>query len=433
MYLLVLVVFTNRYVLGQVLKRLAGVRFDETAEGFEPTVATITPLYNEGEHIVRTVESLLALDYPKDKLEIIVVDDCSTDDSLAWAQRAAEGHPNVKVVRNPVNLGKRRAINRGHRETGAQIIVSVDSDVIVDPNALKELLRRFTRPDIAAVGGRVMVSNPDDNWLTRMQTVKFYFAQEWLKNIERTFKTVLCLSGCLTAYRREVLEELQPVLETRNVLGVPIKYGEDRFLTRTIVKAGYQTVFTTAARCYTVAPRSLGGYFSQQIRWRRSNFIDWFGGVKHVWKLPAPVAVNYLSLFALMLVYPLLIIEKIANGNFTELIALHVGLLGLLAGLYLFAARHMPASQRVGPLAFVSMALLLPVSYFVFTPLALFTLDSGSWETRAGSAAAPVAREASGSGSAPAVPGGQALVGARAGSEVAVEPMRAAQESGGTR
>jgi cellulose synthase/poly-beta-1,6-N-acetylglucosamine synthase-like glycosyltransferase len=426
-YLLVLVVFTNRYVLGQVLKRLAGARFDETIEGFEPTVATITPLYNEGEHIFRTIKSLLALDYPKDKLEIIVIDDASTDDSVAWALRAAEGHPNVKVVRNPVNIGKRRAINRGHRETNAQIIVSVDSDVVVESGALRELLRRFTRPEIAAVGGRVMVANPHDNWLTRMQTVKFYFAQEWLKNIERTFKTVLCLSGCLTAYRREVLEELQPVLETRNVLGVPIKYGEDRFLTRNIVKAGYKTVFTAAARCYTLAPRTLSGYFSQQIRWRRSNFIDWFGGVKHVWKLPAPVAINYLSLFALMLVYPLLITEKVANGSLTELIALHVGLLGLLAGLYLFAARNMPASQRVGPLAFVSMALLLPVSYFVFTPLALFTLDSGSWETRGGNAAA--AKVASASDGAQAA---QASAQAQPGSHGAVEPMRAAQEGGGT-
>ncbi|MGI5863235.1 MAG: glycosyltransferase [Myxococcales bacterium] len=389
-YLLVLLVLTNRYVAGHFLKRLTGARFDEKREDYEPTVATITPLFNEGDHIVRTVESLLALDYPKDKLEIIIVDDCSTDDSYAWALKAARGHPNVKVLRNPVNVGKRKSINRGHRETKAEIIVSVDSDVVVDRGALRALVARFTRPEIAAVGGRVMVANPNDNWLTRMQTVKFYFAQEWLKLVERAFKSVMCLSGCLTAYRREVLEELQPVLEGRNVLGVPIKYGEDRFLTRQIVKAGYKTLFITDAWCFTVSPNTLSKYFSQQIRWRRSNLIDWFGGLRHAWRLPAPVALNYFSLFALMLCYPLLILEKVLNGDFVDLVVIHAGALALLAAIYYAAAGSMPESQRVGPLAFISMALLMPVSYLVFTPLGLFTLDSGSWETRSKPTPSPV-------------------------------------------
>lgn len=383
-YLLVLILLTNRYIVGQLLKYLAGADFDRKREGFEPTIATVTPLFCEGEQIFHTIQSLLALDYPKEKLEIIVVDDCSTDDSHAWALKAAKGHPNVKVLRNPVNLGKRKAINRAHRATRAEFIVSIDSDVIVDRHALRALVARFVSPDIAAVGGRVMVSNPNANWLTRMQTVKYYFAQEWLKNIERTFKSVMCLSGCLTCYRREVLEELQPVLEGRNILGIPIKYGEDRFLTRQIVKAGYKTVFVTEAFCYTVAPTTLSKYFSQQIRWRRSNFVDWFGGVKHCWRLPAPVAINYFSLFGLMLAYPFLLMEKISHGNFAQLLVLHAGALGLLASLFWAASRSQPESQRVGPLAFLSMAILMPVSYFVFTPLALLTLDSGSWETRGG-------------------------------------------------
>ena len=70
------------------------------------------------------------------------------------------------MLRNPYNMGKRKGINHAVRESNAEIIVSVDSDVIVDPTALRELVARFTEPEIAAVGGRVHVSNPNENWLT---------------------------------------------------------------------------------------------------------------------------------------------------------------------------------------------------------------------------------------------------------------------------
>ena len=158
------------------------------------------------------------------------------------------------MLRNPYNMGKRKGINHAVRESRAEIIVSVDSDVIVYPTALRELVARFTAPDIAAVGGRVHVSNPNDNWLTKLQTIKYYFGQEHLKNLERALRSVMCLSGCLTAYRRHVLIELEPILENRNILGVPIKYGEDRFLTHQIVKPATARVMTMDAMCFTKAP-----------------------------------------------------------------------------------------------------------------------------------------------------------------------------------
>src|SRR5437867_7343343 len=119
---------------------------------------------------------------------------------------------------------------------------------------------------------------------------------------------VMCLSGCLTAYRRSVLLKLEPILENRNVFGVPIKYGEDRFLTRQIVKAGYRTLLTLDAFCYTKAPTTLTAYFNQQLRWKRSNIIDFVCGLQHAWRLHPLVGVHYLSMFALLLVYPFIII-----------------------------------------------------------------------------------------------------------------------------
>ncbi|HLU65590.1 MAG TPA: glycosyltransferase family 2 protein, partial [Kofleriaceae bacterium] len=275
---------------GPILVRLIrGRPGNEVADDYQPTVAVVTPMFNEGEGIRETIRSILAQDYPAEKLTLIVVDDCSTDDSYQHARAATRRCKRATVLRNPVNLGKRRSINRAVRSTDAEIIVSVDSDVVIEPDAVRQLVRRFTSPRLAAVGGRVDILNKRANWLTRMQAVKYYFGYQFLKSLERSFRSVLCLSGCLTAYRRSVLVELEPTLEQRNILGVPIKYGEDRFLTRQIIKAGYETTMTMAAVCRTLAPATLDSYFAQQLRWRRSNLVDYFGGLSHVWKLHSVV------------------------------------------------------------------------------------------------------------------------------------------------
>ena len=382
-HLLVLLVFTNRYIAGLFFRLARQKQLAAVDPRHEPTVTVVIPMFNEGRGIYGTIQSLLAQDYPPEKLSIIVVDDCSTDDSFAWAQRAARERPDrVLAIQNPTNIGKRRGINHAVRRAQSEIIVSVDSDVVVDLRAIRRLVARFTDPRIGAVGGRVNISNPHENWLTRMQTIKYYFGYEFLKNLERAFSSVMCLSGCLTAYRREVLIALEPVLEDRSVLGVPIKYGEDRFLTRQIVKAGWRTTVTLDAICWTVAPNTLAKYFAQQLRWRRSNLIDFLGGVGHAWRLHPLVMFHYVSLFALQVSYPIMMLHQVLTGGFLPIAEIHLVLLAFFGFVYWLDARKMPESQRVHPLWFLPLGVLMPVTYVLYTPLALFTLDSSSWETR---------------------------------------------------
>lgn len=401
--LLFVLVIINRYVLGRWLRRTKGSRFDLTTDDFLPTVAIVIPLFNEGAGIHATILSLLQQDYPIHLLEIVVVDDCSRDDSHAWACRAAEGRPNVTVLQNPSNLGKRRAITRAVRATQSEIVISVDSDVVADARAVRELVRRFTSDDVAAVGGRTYISNANRHWLPRMIEVKFFFAQEWLKDLERTFSTVMCLSGCLTAYRRKVLLDLEPILENRAVCGVDIRYGEDRFLTRQIVKAGWRTLYTTEAFCFTAAPDTLAGYFSQQLRWRRSNLIDFFGSLSHVWRLPPIVGIHYLSQLVMLIAYPVVIFENVVNGSLWQVVWAHLFVIAALGVVYAWSTRHLPPERRVSPASFLPLVVLMPVTYALFTPLALFTLDSSSWETRG---AAPASEPALGLASSTALEGG---------------------------
>jgi len=383
LYLLVLLVWANRWFVGLYLKVVRRRQFQETDENFEPTVTIVTPMFNEGRGIFDSIASMLALDYPAHKLSIIVVDDRSTDDSYTWARLAADQNPQrVTVMRNAVNMGKRKSIARAVRSTDAEIIVSIDSDVVVDPSAIRALVRQFTSPRIAAVGGRVFVSNPNDSWLTKMQVIKYFLGYEYLKSLERAFHSVMCLSGCLTAYRRTVLLELETVLENRNLFGVPIKYGEDRFLTRQIVKAGYETYCTMDAFCWTFAPTTYSKYFAQQLRWRRSNLVDIMGGVTHAARLHPVVGLHYMCSGALLIAYPIAVAQKLMAGTFWDLAAFHLLVLAVFGALYAVHARRLPRNMRVHPLHFLSMAVVMPVTYIVCTTLAMFTLDSSSWETR---------------------------------------------------
>ena len=167
---LAVVVFVNRYVAGIILRLSRGKNWDETRDDYEPTVTAVIPMFNEGAAIKETLQSLIDSAYPASKLKVICVDDCSSDDSYEHARQVArKSGGRLKILRNRANLGKRRSIIRATREADSEVIVSVDSDVVVDPDAVRQLVRRFTDERIAAVGGWVDVRNKQDNWLTRMQ------------------------------------------------------------------------------------------------------------------------------------------------------------------------------------------------------------------------------------------------------------------------
>src|SRR5690348_3477212 len=176
-----------------------------------------------------------------------------------------------------------------------------------------------------------------------MQVVKYWYAYYFLKNLEWGFRRVMCLSGFLTAYRRSLLVDLEPVLEHRSMLGVPIKYGEDRFLTRQVVKAGYLTTMTLDARCKTFAPATVMAYFSQQLRWRRSNIVDYAGACSHVWKLNPILAIHYFAQFALLIAYPIAVVRALGMQKFFPALEIHIGAVALFGLYYRWRVRKMPA------------------------------------------------------------------------------------------
>jgi hypothetical protein len=144
------------------------------------------------------------------------------------------------------------------------------------------------------------------------------------------------------------------------------------------------------AMCFTKAANTLKGYFNQQLRWKRSNIVDFIIFTMDAWKLHPLMCVQYLSMLALLLIYPFLIITHLIAGQFFQLVMFHCAIIALFGCIYYFAPsiRRLPPWLRVHPLSFLPMAVMMPAAYIILTPLGLFTLDSSSWETRGAPAAA---------------------------------------------
>jgi cellulose synthase/poly-beta-1,6-N-acetylglucosamine synthase-like glycosyltransferase len=386
--LLILVVFANRYLLGSFLR--ISDRRTENGFGYDPpvwpTVGIVVPVYNEGSSILKTAASFEALDYPRDRLQVIFIDDRSTDDTFGHLQTIAKTYSWMKVIQNEKNVGKRIGIKNAVLKTHTDLIMSVDSDVIVDPRALRIMVRHLYVTGSDATGGCVFVSNADDNWLTRMQAVKYWIGYQFLKNLENAFSHIMCLSGCLTVYRRSALLAVDKAVEKRTFLGDEVKYGEDRYLTRKLVERGYKTRLCFVAHCFTKAPATLPNYFSQQLRWRRSNIVDFLTAIPYLSRFHPMVLVHYMSMALLLLFYPLMLGSKVSRLGFVMPMIEHALLVSVFAIAYEFNKHKLPEMARTSGVWFLSMAFVFPVMYLVTTPLALATLGTTAWETRGGAA-----------------------------------------------
>src|SRR5205807_10536600 len=126
--------------------------------GLEPRVAIVMPAFNEEAAIARSLRSLLAVDYPADKLEIVAVDDGSTDNTLIELRAVEEeAAGRVQVISFVRNRGKRAAMAEGVRATDAEIIAFVDSDSVLEPDALRRLVQAFADREVGAVCGHADV------------------------------------------------------------------------------------------------------------------------------------------------------------------------------------------------------------------------------------------------------------------------------------
>lgn len=215
-----------------------------------PSVSVIVPAFNNEKTIGETVKSLKNMDYPKDRLEIIVVDDASTDKTA----EVALSH-GATVVRREERGGCAAAKNTGVNHAKNEIIAFIDSNVRAAKNWLKELVKPFEDLAVGAVGGFIEVKFQRTNMLEKYESYDSHFR----KRKEDT-KSV---PGSNSAYRREVFEvvgKLDPYL------------GEDPDFCYRVLSCGYKMVFAEKAMVYHPYPNDFWTYFKKQVYygWQRT-------------------------------------------------------------------------------------------------------------------------------------------------------------------
>ena len=170
-----------------------------------PLLTVIIPAYNEGEMVARSIESVVHARYPRERLEIFVIDDGSADDTWRHIQRVAERYPDVVTpLRFARNRGKRAALEAGFRRGRGEIMVTIDSDSVIEPDTLLAMAGPFRNPRVGAVAGKVSVFNRGDGLIPRMLKVRFALSFDFLRAVQSTYGTVYCCPGALAAYRSRV-------------------------------------------------------------------------------------------------------------------------------------------------------------------------------------------------------------------------------------
>ncbi|MEP6582872.1 MAG: glycosyltransferase [Ginsengibacter sp.] len=230
-----------------------------------PLVSIIVPAYNEQLTAIRTINSLLAQDYPK--LEIIFIDDGSKDGTYLKTKENFSGNSKIQVYTKS-NGGKASALNFGIQKSIAEFVVCIDADTQLKKNAVTELMKKFENKNVGAVAGNVKVGN-EINMITRWQSIEYVTSQNFDRRAFDLLNCITVIPGAIGAFRKDAV--LISGGFTTDTL------AEDCDLTMRLHRNGYEIRNCTSAISYTEAPESFRQFLRQRFRWS-------FGVMQCFWK-----------------------------------------------------------------------------------------------------------------------------------------------------
>lgn len=222
-----------------------------------PTVSVIVPAYNEAVVLAGCVRSIIATSYAN--IEVIVVDDGSTDDTAAVMAELALEHPQIRLI-SQSNAGKGAALNNGAAHAGGDILVFVDADSQFQEDTLQHMLKGFDDPRIGAVCGDDRPVNLD-RVQTRLLTVISHLGTGLVRRSLSLLHCLPIVSGNSGAFRRDVFWEIGAF--------DPDTVGEDLELTWRVHRAGYGVRFAPRALVLAESPSTIAGLWKQRVRWSR--------------------------------------------------------------------------------------------------------------------------------------------------------------------
>src|SRR3989344_6892512 len=233
------------------------------------TVTIVVPCWNEESTVYKTIRSLLALNYPQDKLKILLIDDGSTDGT--WnIIRKFKKYPNIKIFQKE-NGGKYTALNLGLKHSETSFFGALDADTLADPESLIRIMSYFEKDkSIMAVVPSVVVYNPK-NLIQNAQKAEYHMGV-YTKKMLSFLGAINVTPGPLTIFRRRVFDELGPYRHGHNTEDMEIAYR--------MQKNDYKIEHCHDAYVYTNTPSSVKKLFRQRLRWIYgfiNNTIDYKG------------------------------------------------------------------------------------------------------------------------------------------------------------
>jgi len=375
----------SRYLFGALYKPFP------VDPDYTPGVTIIIPCFNEEEWIEKTIRCCLDQDYPMDKLEVIIVNDYSTDRSKQVIFDAIKNiygkddryniKNRVKYIERIENQGKREAMARGARHAKHDLLVFVDSDSFLAPDAIRHIVQPMKNEKIGGVSGRTDVANTYTNMVTKMQAVRYYIAFRVMKAAESYFDAVTCLSGPLACYRKSIVMENLDAWLNQKFLGQRATFGDDRSMTNFILKK-HRTVYQDTAICSTIVPNTHKMLLKQQMRWKRSWLRESVIAAKFIWKKEPFMSLFFYMGFVMPILAPVVVLYNMVYFP----IVYGIFPLTFLMGLVLLASM-MSFAQMFFRKSNLWIYGFVFCFYYVFIllwqmPVAWFTFWKSTWGTR---------------------------------------------------
>ena len=375
----------SRYLFGSFYKP---VPMDPN---FTPGVTIIIPCFNEETWIQKTILSCVNQDYPVNALEVLVVDDCSTDQSVKKANEIIEKlkqenarfkvAERVRCIVAPKNGGKREALAIGVKQAKHELVVFVDSDSFLDPYAIRNLVQPFKDPKIGGVSGRTDVANTYTNGLTKMQSVRYYIAFRIMKAAEAYFDAVTCLSGPLSCYRKQIVLDHMDAWLNQKFLGQRATFGDDRSMTNFVLRK-YRTSYQDTAICSTIVPNQYRVFLKQQMRWKRSWLRESLIAGKFMWRKEPFMAVCFYMGVIVPIAAPIVVLYNLLYVPLTRHIFPTTFMVGILMMSLLMSAAQLFLRKSSTWLFGMLFCFYYEAVLLWQMPIAWVTFWKSTWGTR---------------------------------------------------
>jgi hyaluronan synthase len=353
-----------------------------------PKITVIVPAYNEGSCVLKTLRSVLKSDYPAEKLQIIAVNDGSKDDTLHWMQLAVDkSNGRIDLINFPQNRGKRHAIYEGVRAGKGSIIITIDSDSIIERQTLRRLVSPFADPQVGAVAGNVRVLNRRDGIIPKMLEVSFAYSFDFIRASQSMVNSVFCTPGALSAYRKKSIIKDMKEWRDQTFLGKPATIGEDRAITNLVLRNGYDVRYQSNSMVYTIVPTNYKQLVKMFLRWARSNVRESLVMGEFIFKKFRKgsrygAIINFI-MSILVMVIPQAIIGAVMCAMFMnpQVYVSQVAFGTVLAStipVIFYSLRHR-SSEALWAYAY---GLFWLVALWWIAPWAIITMSNGKWLTR---------------------------------------------------